>query len=201
MQVISKSRLVTLLAFLLIGSITLVAFLLALGFSDPMANENQIWQASLSPMQIISGKRDILWLRENLPQPPFSVRITANHSSGDLDSAYGIVLDQENSKIAVMVSPLGYTSIWRESNTTNEIKEDIYLPWQSWPHIRTANEENEIYVSLVGDSMSVRVNRELLWEGSGIDSIYRIGVMGESFGDDAAIKFQSAEISAIEPRS
>jgi hypothetical protein len=201
MPIISKPRLVTLLAILLIGSIILAAFVLAVGFSDPIANENQIWQTSLAPMKISSGTRDIQWLRENLPQPPFSVRITASHASGDLDSAYGILLDQENSKIAVMVSPLGYTSIWRESNSTNEISEVIYLPWQSWPHVRTGNEENEIYISLIGDSMSVRVNRELLWEGSGIDSIYRIGIMGESFGEDAAIRFQLAEISSIEPRS
>jgi hypothetical protein len=200
MPVISKPRLVTLLAFLLIGSIILVVFLLALGFSDPTANENQIWQASLSTMQLSSGTREIQWLRENLPQPPFSVRITASHDSGDLDSAYGILLDQENSKLAVMVSPLGYTSIWRESNSTNKINED-YVAWQSWPHVRTGSEENEIYVSLIGDSMSVRVNRELLWVGSGIDSIYRIGIIGESFGEDATLKFRLAEISAIQPRS
>lgn len=194
-MVTSKSRFVTLLSLLLISSIVLVASLSALSFFDPLAKEDPALQKPLKPMPISPESKEIRWLQENLPQPTLSVRVTAGYGSGDLDSAYGILLGQGNKYFAIMISPLGYVSIWEQSASTEGETEIYHIPWQTWPHIRTGDSQNEIFVNLDGDSLSVRINREWLWETRGVDRVDRVGIIGESYGGDVSIDFKLAEIS------
>jgi hypothetical protein len=194
-MVTTKSRILTISALILISSIVLIVYILFLGFSDPIAAGEPIWQKKLFLMRLPGQTEKILWLRENLDQTPFSVRVIGSLESGDSDSAFGIVISQSDGEIMIMISPLGYISIWHESASINTDNKFFYLPWQTWPHIHTGDSENEIYVRLTGDTISVRVNRELLWEMSEIDRVDRIGIMGVSFGDDTTINFRLAEIS------
>ena len=195
-MVASKYRILTLLALLLIGTIILATSLIALGFFDPFAGEWPVWQRRLTSMQIPPQKREVRWLKEELPHLPFSIRLTAHYEKGELDSGYGLLLSQENGNIALMVSPLGYVAIWQEPISAGLKSEHFYLPWQTWPHVRTGDAVNEIMVVLEEDTMSVRVNREWLWEGQQIGNISRIGVIGESYGGESSISFQRAEILA-----
>jgi hypothetical protein len=194
-----KSRFLTLLALFLISSIVLVVFILSLGFYDPIAIDESSRHRKLIDLQIPSKTTKNKWLKEDLPQPPFSIRVIGNFDSGDLDSAFGLMLSQQDGIIAVMISPLGYVSVWHETSSTNTNTKDFYLPWQIWPHVHTGSSENEIYVHLNGDILSIRINRERLLEISEIDQVDRIGIMGESFGRDTMINFQLAEISTAQP--
>ena len=197
-MVTSKSRILTLAALSLIGSIVLIVFLLSRGFFDPIAVDEPIWPKKFFLMRLPAQTEKLLWLPENLDQTPLSVRVIGNLESGDSDSAYGIVISQSDGEIMIMISPLGYISIWHESASINTDNKYFYLPWQTWPHVHTGNSENEIYVRLAGDTISVRVNRELLWETNEIDQVDHIGIMGVSFGDDTTINFRLPEISTID---
>jgi hypothetical protein len=195
MKVISKSRILTSLALFLIVSISLLISLISFGSFDPIKDIEPVWQIELEPMQIPAKTSDFRWLKVELPQSPLSFRLKARYASGDLDSAYGIVLGREDEIIIVMVSPLGYVSIWQESAPLNSGPKEIYLPWQVWPHVMKDDLENEIYATLDKNQLSVYVNRERLWMSSEIKSADRIGIMGESFGGDATVDFELAEIS------
>ena len=194
----SKSRAITLLAALLIGAIVIVVSLSALGLFDPMPGGVQIWQQELDPIQVISQSSEVRWLHEELPQSPLSVRLTAGYDSGELDSAYGLVLGQGDENIAVMVSPLGYTAIRQQPSFTNSDETDYYLPWQTWPHVHTADEANELFVYLDGHTITVRLNREWLWEAGEIERVDRIGLIAESYGEDVLIDFHTAELTAVD---
>ena len=183
---------------LLIGTVVLIVSLTALGFFDPIADGEPVWRTELGSMHIHPESAEVRRLMDDLPRSPISVRLTAAHESGEMDSSYGILLGQENGNIAVMISPLGYVAIWQQSSDAGFETKDYYLPWQTWPHVRTAGQTNEILVYLDGDTMTVRLNREWLWEESNIEPGEWIGIIGESYGGDASIDFHLAEISAVE---
>ena len=60
-----------------------------------------------------------------------------------------------------------WMAIWEETGP-GEIT--YHLPWQTWPHIRTGAAENDIWLDVVRDRgralLTVRINRELLWQGA-----------------------------------
>jgi hypothetical protein len=200
MMVTSKSRITTLLALFLIFSIVLGVFLIALGLFDPIEKDKPIWQKTLTPIRVTSQSIKVSWLKEALPQSPYSIRVTGNFDSGEMDSAFGLVLSQTNEHIVVLVSPLGYVSIWHAPSLANKNSRDYYLPWQTWPHISAGDSENEIYARVNGDKLSIRINREWLWDIDGIDQIDGFGIIGESFGEETTIDFHLAELSAIDTR-
>lgn len=194
----SKSRAINLLAMLLIGAVVLIVSLTALGSFDPTADGEPLWQTELGSIQILPDSTEVRPLMEDLPPYPLSVRLSAAHESGETDSAYGLLLGQKNGTVAIMVSPLGYVAIWRGSSDADFETKHYYLPWQTWPHVRTGDRKNEILVYLDGDKMTVRLNREWLWEGDNIDQAEWIGIVGESYGAETSLDFHLAEISAVE---
>lgn len=194
----SKSRIITLLATLLFGTIVLIVSLAALGFSDPITTAEPLWQKELNSMLILPESSEVRWLTEDIPSSPISVRLTAGYEAGESDSSYGLLLGQENDAVAVMVSPLGYVAIRQQPSSVDSGTVNYYLPWQTWPHVQTADQKNELLVYLDGDTITVRVNREWLWEENEIEHIERIGIIGESYGEEVSIDFQLAELSAVE---
>ena len=198
-MVSSKSRAITLAAVLLLGSIVLIVSLSALGFFDPIAVGEPIWQQELDPMAVGPESTEVRWLKNDLPDSPLSVRLTASYDAGESDSAYGLLLGQEDKSTAVVVSPLGYAAVWQQPSSTDSETVNYYLPWQTWPHVQTGVESNELLVSLDGDQISVRVNGEWLWEAGEIERVDRIGIVGISYGGNVSIDFHSADLSAVEP--
>jgi hypothetical protein len=63
------------------------------------------------------------------------------------------------------------------------------LPWQTWPHVNPAEENNEMLIEVKGDEILVRLNRELLWEGSGFVPTDRVGLFTTSFGAKTTTEF------------
>ncbi len=197
-MVISKERAISFLAILILCTIFLAVLLSLLGVFDPIPDGELIWQTGLDTMDVPPESSELVWLSEELPSVPLAIRLTAAYEDGEIDSGYGLILGQDEGIITVMISPLGYAAVSQQPDGAESGMLDFLLPWQTWPHIRTGEAANEILVILENDTMTVRVNREWLWEGKGIAAPRTAGVIGQSFGEKVAIDFQSAEISAVE---
>lgn len=181
------------LAAITLALVTLsVAGLIAAGFFDPQPAGRQRLTLPLSPLSLSPTADELIWL--DLPPLPdnFSLRLTAGHRAGDMDAAYGLVIGQESQAVAILLSPLGYAAI-------QQIEEGepagYLLPWQPWPHVKSGQADNEIWLDMIDGEISVRINRELLWRDAAPTSRpYRAGLIGSAFGDAAIIQFHRIEI-------
>ncbi len=190
-MITSQFRWIVRLTSFFLAITILIIVLITAGFFDPSPIGQQVRQEDLPKMSLDASTRKINWLESSVPNPPYSVRLTAALEQGEEDIAYGLVLGNDDSYYAIAVSPLGYLAIWETSET-----ETYHLNWQTWPHIRTGKQQNEIWLDVVNDQARVRINREWLWEGV-IDSAGdNIGILGESFGEESVIEFDSLELFA-----
>ncbi len=169
----------------LVTAVTAI-LLIASGMFDPQPVGELVWQENLQPMTVAAQTKQIEWLEQPVPDGPFSVRLTAVYEQGATDSGYGLILGDEAQNLLVAVSPLGYATIQQNG--------PALLPWQPWPHVRTQNTPNEIWLDWADDQLSVRLNRELLW----VDDVEIpegfLGLYGESFAETAVFDFESVEL-------
>jgi hypothetical protein len=96
------------------------------------------------------------------------------------------VLGEAGTRLTVGVSPLGYVAVWQTGDQATR-----FIPWQTWPHVRPAQEDNEIQVDVVGEAVTVRVNHERLWQGTVAPPGRRLGLYAESFGGAATVDFRT----------
>ena len=125
------------------------------------------------------------WLDQPLPEAPFTVRLEAAHEAGEADAGYGLAIGGPQEFLAVGVSPLGYVTLWEEQGG----QKSVHLPWQIWPHVRPGSESNEIWVDVQDGQATVRLNRELLWEGTWDGGAGGVGLYVETFGGDVTVEF------------
>jgi hypothetical protein len=181
-------------AVLMLTLTILAAVLIAGGVFDPAPLGSQLWTRELSQMSVPRNSREIRWLDEELPHSPMTIRMSGARQSGEEDIGYGLVLGDETAYLAVAVSPLGYLAIWQAAEQEAETNDSYLLNWQTWPHVHTADESNEIWLDISGDQVGVRINRERLWEGDISALAGNIGLLGESFGETAVIDFETVEL-------
>jgi hypothetical protein len=160
---------------------------------------------------LAAGKRQLDWLDMALPPEPFSLRLTAAHAGGERDIGYGIALGGAEANVVVAVSPLGYVAIWEQVDGESVVQ----MPWQTWPHVhrdgghvpgtsevpgasssqmRGEGEPNELQLDVSEGQLSVRINRELLWEGEWRESASGVGLYLESFGEATRVDFRQLEL-------
>lgn len=135
----------------------------------------------------------------NGPPQRFSLRLTAAHAGGETDSGYGLALAGEAARLVVAVSPLGYVTVREE--TGGERRD--HLPWQPWPHVRLAEDRNEIWLDVANDDAGAHItawiNREQLWQGAVGWSPSEIELWLGSFGGPASVDFSALEwFAAVE---
>lgn len=184
-----KHRWLFVVAFILAASTALALGLINSGIFDPTPIGRIKSSEALIPMTLAPQTRQISWLKNKLPDSPYSIRLTAALKEGEPDSAYGLTFGDNNAYFSVTVSPLGYLAVWGKGSV-----DVFYLNWQTWPHVKKGQEKNEIWVDIAAEHATVRVNRELLWQGE-IDPVsQRIGLIGETFGQASTIDFESIEI-------
>lgn len=173
------------LAYLLATAVFLI-ILIASGLFDPKPIGEH--QASLPETSLTVTKpgQTIMWLGETLPQADFSLRGTAVFQSGSQDSGIGLALGSEQDAFVIAVSPLGYVLVQQAGEPV--------LPWQPWPHVGLDNHPNEIWIDVRGDELTVRLNRELLWQGNHALSRRSLGLFGQNFGETAVYNFPTLEI-------
>lgn len=180
-----KQPLRGLLGYLLATAVFLIA-LIAAGLFDPEPVGELQTTLPASSLTIEVPGQTIRWLENPLPTTDFSVRATAVWQSGSQDSGVGIALGGKANPFVVALSPLGYVMVQQDDTTV--------LPWQPWPHVRLAETPNEIWIDVVGNDLTVRLNRELLWQGSHELTAKQLGIFSENFGETAVYNFQSIEI-------
>lgn len=127
-----------------------------------------------------------------------SIRLTAALREGELDSGYGLVLGPKEQLVGIGVSPIGYLTVWHNLGGTDKPNEvDRIIPWRTWPHVKLGNEENEIWIDIEERSLkTIRINRELLWQGDVPVHTGLVSLWAESFGQSTIVDYPKLEIFA-----
>lgn len=162
-----------LLLVLAIIAITLVLT----GWFDPQPYGELVWEQKLSPVTVPARSERVVWIDEGV-DGAYSLRLTAVFSKGNPDSRYGLLLDD----LSITISPTGYAAI--------EQGGAVIMPYAPFPHVHR-DDVNEIWVDVDGDAVTVRLNRELFWQGrTAVKG--DVGVMVENFGDSGdSVDFQT----------
>lgn len=170
---------------LLLGSITTIV-LISAGVFDPRPTGQLTGRRALGAQDIRAGETRLTWLPDIVSEDAFTVRLTATWAAGERDVGYGAAVGADGGYLAAAVSPLGYAAVWVEQADQRE----MLLPWQPWPHVQKGSELNEVQIEVAGERVSVRVNRERLWEGERTIQGTRTGLVAQSFGGSSVINFQ-----------
>lgn len=190
-----SSRWIGRAAVLLLLTALLGIGLISAGVFDPKPLGDAVISLPVESLTVESGGNRLHWLDTPLPPPPYSLQLTAAPTSGEQDIGYGLALGDEANYVVAAVSPLGYITLSSCSLTIDDCQLTIDnfspLPWQTWPHVRP--DVNEIWLDVDGDELTVRVNREFLWQGE-IQLDGRIGLWLESYGGAAAVHFQKLDL-------
>ncbi len=109
---------------------------------------------------------------------PFTVRVEIASAEKS-----ALILKNKAETLHIAVDPVGFVSIWR----IVEGKTITVMPWQTWPHVQL--ESNALWLDVDDGAWSLRINRELFYEGAGwIEPVTEVGM-------DAGV---SAEVSRIQ---
>jgi len=181
---------VILLIILAVGIITISA-----GFFDPKPIGDLQHTYQLKPMLVDAESTLTHWLDEPMVDGSGTIRLRAAFDEGEMDSSYGLAIGNSQDRIIVALSPVGYLSIQRWSDNNGEtVETSQILPWQTWPHVRSYKTENEIWVDFEeGFVTSIRINRELLWQEKIPLKTDQIGLVAQSFGEQASFNFLSIQ--------
>ncbi len=171
---------------LLAGTAVLAIILILSGIFDPQPVGEMVWERPLTLQTIPAQSHQIVWL-DAVPDGAFSLRLTAAPQSGETDIAYGLALGNDDDFLAITVSPLGYAAV--EERHSSFITR--HFAFQPWPHVRP--DQNEIWLDVEGERLTVRINREALWQGEA-EGTGEIGLMMESWGKTAVVNFQSIQL-------
>jgi hypothetical protein len=175
---------------LVLGGTAVIVMLILSGVFDP----KPVGERPLFPQIVAPQAPRLTWLDEPIPAESYSVRLTAAQEAGNtgrgMDVGYGLALGSDEAHVAVVVSPLGYLSVWQ----TDGQETAVILPWQTWPHVRRDVEPNEIWLDVENGRLTIRINREWLWAGEIEPLTGQIGVVTESFGETAVVDFQTIQI-------
>lgn len=186
-------RSITVAAVLLTLAAGITIALIALGAFDPRPVGPQTAVDSLSPLPVAAGESAWVWQERPLPAGDFSIRLTAALASGETDCVYGVALGSGAEGVIAAVSPLGYVTLQRQ---TGDDDPTVLLPLQPWPHVRGGTAVNELWLDVIGDQLTVRVNQELLWSGSIALPGRRVGLFAHSYGETAVIDFRTLRVYA-----
>lgn len=171
------------------------------GFRDPQPVGVLVDETPFGPLTVAPGEEALLWLGAPESRVPRSYLLTANLAAGEADSGYGLAVGDDRRAFIAAVSPLGYVSVWERDEAGDTTA--VWLPWQTWPHVRPGGAPNEVWLDVVPDGavdrLTVRVNRELLWQGSVAPPAGGVGRWATTFGDDATFDGQRLRRFASPP--
>ena len=195
----SKIKVLRWLAGLLAATVVTLIILISAGTFDPQPVGSLQWERPLPAQNILADSRQITWLEATTPNDDYSLRLSTTYQSGETDLLYGLVIGSDENYLITAVSPLGYAAVWEHQSpltvTDNQLPiTNYHSPFQTWPHVRS--DENEIWLDVVDGRVTIRINRELYWQGDVAASQSQIGLWGESFGETAVVEFPKLELFA-----
>ncbi len=172
------------------------------GLFDPRPIGTETWSQRLETHSVPALSRKAFWVQQTAPDAPYTVRLTAAYSSGELDASYGLLLGSPERYLAVAVSPTGYAAIFTgtDSDSAESIESPTFiLPWHVWPHVAGGANSNEIWLDVTNDvinghHLTVRINRELFWSGKINHPGRGVGYFGESFAGPVDIDFEQIHL-------
>lgn len=171
------------LSLLLLLTLWVGLIVIGAGWLDPKPNGAWAGELPFPAQTIPSHSRQTIPLAESFPPTGYSLRLTAVHQSGELDVGYGLALGAGAAQVRVLLSPLGYVMVGQG--------ETAVLPWQPWPHARSGDAANELWLDVGGAAgdgrLAIRVNRELLWQGPIGDLTGLVGLVMEGYGGETAV--------------
>lgn len=169
---------------LLLSVATIVT--ISAGIVDPGPSGPPVSRYMPGSMQVAAGEEAHTWIG-TAPGSNYTARLSVAHAKGEVDVGYGLLLGEQARYLVTAVSPLGYVTIWEQQGE----RRNVLLPWQPWPHVQTGSSANEIQVEVVGTAVTVRVNRELLWQGESTAPGPTAGIFLRSFGQGATVAFET----------
>jgi hypothetical protein len=189
----NNTLLLRLTAWLVVGGAAVTIVLILSGVFDPKPIGAPVWSSQPGQMRTEANIRSVQWIEESPALPiTHTLRLTAAHLDGEVDSSYGLVVGEREDPLIVALSPLGYVTI--------EHGGAAVLPWQTWPHVKTGGQPNEIWLDVrplgTTSQITIRVNRELLWSGEIAFSGSEVGLLLESFGEPTTADFSHLELFA-----
>lgn len=171
------------------GAVMMIS-LISSGIFDPKPLGAPLATLPLESVALLAGWSQINWLETTAPMSDHTLRLGAALANGEVDSAYGLVIGSEQRSIVIAVSPVGYIAIW----TNEDQRPETVLPWQTWPHVAQNQGVNEIWVDVEDDALTtVRINREILWQGALPVHGSRVGTWSASYGKPSEINFMYLE--------
>ena len=186
------------LFLLLIFLILLLLLLISRGVFDPPLHGTP--QDIPLPVEFIlpdSGQgslRQVAFSQER-PVTEFSIKGDVRWLDGERDILTGIALqDATNQELSVRLSPLGELEITGEGGSA----EQIDFPRQYWPHVRTGNAVNEIWINVQPQETAVRINGEAAWRGRALAPPITLYLVGESYGGSAVVNFPKLSIFGLD---
>lgn len=183
-------------AAVVLVAIAMSIALISAGVFDPRPQGKLAKSFDIDQALMVNGNQQIEWFDQAFSSRSYTIRLSANLAAGDLDTGYGLLLGNENQFVGVAVSALGYATIWQSAAAAGDISQQIsILPWQTWPHVHTNQDSNEIWIDVShGKISSVRLNREIFWQGSVPLNDHKYGIWAEGFAGPANIDFSLVEL-------
>lgn len=175
---------------------TVIIILIITGMFDPRPFGSLVAVDQPGSQTVTEAGEAIVSQTAPWPAPPgrFSIRLTAAHITGESDSGYGLTLGDSDGRLLVALSPLGYVTVREERTDTKPV---IHMPWQTWPHVQPGTAANEIWLDVNNSddqaAVTVRINRELLWQGKIHVTPQQVGLYQTTFGGSAAVDFRQVE--------
>lgn len=199
-------RTVTVGFFATLFSVSVLALALSLGVADPPRTGPLAWeetfQGDVSRWELGASEGASIQVRNNAlvaqftapgqmvwaitaaPTGDFTLEAAAGQAQGEIGVQYGLVFDwrSEAEYAAVLINGNGYTEAFRRTGGGQE----LWFPFQQWPHILYGTEANRVRVDVRGSTVSARINDELLFttdrRGFGDRVGLRLGVLARAEG-------------------
>ncbi len=178
---------------LLLAAVAGISFI-SMGLFDPPVVGATETKVALDRVLTTDGEQ-VEWLEVAPSSDLFTVRLAAAYTQGERDSGYGLALGTADDYMTVAVSPVGYVTMFARNGSPIRLPASAsILSWQPWPHVWVGEKSNEFWLEAKGEQLSVRLNRELLWQGTWAGRGRGVGLYLVTYNQPVTITFQSLTI-------
>lgn len=199
-KTLSKGQLTPWVSWLITVLVVCTAALLYLFFLrswiDPQpVGRLQVVQ-ELVPRPLSAYSQEMLWLDDAVPAESYTIILTAAHGGGEADIRYGLAVGETTNYLEVTISPLGYAAV----SQVTDVDANPLRAHAPFPHVRGGEAINEFWITVERPinrltAVTIRLNREILWQGTVTHLESQVALVGESYGEATQIDFQQLQLT------